>query len=97
MNHTQTIYVKSIRDAYDDGQNIWRRSTMKTMLAVITALETELATERVAAETNGMKVFELGKRIATLETALRQIANGDGYYGAQAKEYKDIARAALGE
>lgn len=36
-------------------------------------------------------------RIRELEAALRQIANGEGYYGAQAKEYKDIARAALGE
>jgi hypothetical protein len=27
--------------------------------------------------------------------ALKQIANGEGYYGAQAREYKEIARAAL--
>jgi hypothetical protein len=27
--------------------------------------------------------------------ALQQIASGEGYYGAQAKEYKDIAKAAL--
>lgn len=29
--------------------------------------------------------------------ALERIANGDGYYGAQAREYKQIARAALGK
>jgi hypothetical protein len=28
-------------------------------------------------------------------TALRAIATGDGYYGLQAREYKDIARAAV--
>ena len=33
----------------------------------------------------------------TLKKALEEIANGNGYYGAQAKEYKDIARKALEE
>lgn len=28
-------------------------------------------------------------------TALEKIANGEGYYGAQAREYKEIARKAL--
>lgn len=32
---------------------------------------------------------------AGLREALAKIANGDGYYGAQAREYKEIARAAL--
>ena len=32
---------------------------------------------------------------AELLTALKQIANGEGYYGAQAAEYKAIARAAI--
>ena len=31
----------------------------------------------------------------SMYTALREIANGDGVYGMQAREYKDIARAAL--
>lgn len=35
------------------------------------------------------------KRIGKLEEALRKIANGEGAYGAQAHEYKQIARAAL--
>ena len=35
------------------------------------------------------------QRAERLEAALREIAVGDGYYGAQAREYKDIARAAL--
>lgn len=30
-----------------------------------------------------------------LLAALQAIANGEGYYGAQAREYKDIARAAI--
>lgn len=44
-----------------------------------------------------VEVNKMLARISALENALRQIANGEGYYGAQAKEYKDIARAALGE
>jgi hypothetical protein len=32
-----------------------------------------------------------------MHEALLRIANGEGYYGAQAKEYKDIARAALAQ
>lgn len=34
---------------------------------------------------------------AKLEDALIKIAAGDGYYGAQAREYKNIARVALGQ
>lgn len=30
-----------------------------------------------------------------LRAALEEIAHGEGYYGAQAREYKDIAKAAL--
>lgn len=37
----------------------------------------------------------LRARIAELEAALRRISAGEGYYGAQAAEYKAIARAAL--
>jgi hypothetical protein len=33
--------------------------------------------------------------LQALIEALKQIANGDGYYGAQAREYKEIARAAI--
>lgn len=33
--------------------------------------------------------------VAALVEALRKIASGDGVYGAQAHEYKEIARAAL--
>jgi hypothetical protein len=33
--------------------------------------------------------------IERLKFALKEIAKGDGIYGAQAREYKDIARAAL--
>lgn len=32
-----------------------------------------------------------------LESALSKIANGEGCYGAQAREYKEIARQALAE
>lgn len=35
-------------------------------------------------------------RLMKLHEALRQIANGDGFYGAQAREYKQIAQEALG-
>jgi hypothetical protein len=31
----------------------------------------------------------------TIRLALEKIAAGDGYYGMQAREYKEIARAAL--
>ena len=34
---------------------------------------------------------------AALVEALEKIANGDGVYGAQAHEYKQIARAALAQ
>ena len=36
----------------------------------IHTLETELAAERVANETNAVKVYELGKRVAELEEEL---------------------------
>jgi hypothetical protein len=36
-----------------------------------------------------------GMRAQHLEAALRHIAAGDGYYGAQAREYKEIACDAL--
>lgn len=38
---------------------------------------------------------QLHEIIAVLEKALTEIANGDGTYGAQAYEYKQIAREAL--
>ena len=41
-------------------------------------------------------VQQLKDEIETLREALRRIALGDGYYGAMAREYKNIARAALG-
>lgn len=51
---------------------------------------------------NMKEKHSLAARVKTLEaensklrTALKQIALGDGYYGAQAKEYKEIARKAL--
>jgi len=42
------------------------------------------------------KVDRLEAENSKLRAALKQIALGDGYYGAQAKEYKEIARKALG-
>lgn len=42
-------------------------------------------------------ILELCDHIDELEKALREIAAGDGYYGAQAREYKEIARRALEE
>lgn len=36
-----------------------------------------------------------GEAADAMREALKQIANGEGYYGAQAREYKAIARAAL--
>lgn len=38
---------------------------------------------------------ERGRHLLVAETALKQIAVGDGVYGAQAAEYKAIAREAL--
>ena len=40
-------------------------------------------------------VSALLEEVARLREALRQIASGEGYYGAQASEYKSIARQAL--
>ena len=34
---------------------------------------------------------------ARLRAALQKISAGEGYYGEQAREYKDIARAALAQ
>lgn len=43
---------------------------------------------------------ELGRRIVDesikMREALIKIAIGDGYYGSQAREYKNIARSTLG-
>jgi hypothetical protein len=56
------------------------------------------------AEFLGDECYELGGKIARLAAerdrlaeALRKIATGDGVYGMQAHEYKQIARAALKE
>ena len=38
---------------------------------------------------------KLQSQNADLVAALQEIANGEGYYGQQAREYKLIARAAL--
>lgn len=40
---------------------------------------------------------DMAVEIERLRSALAKIAAGDGYYGAQAHEYKNIAREALGE
>jgi hypothetical protein len=37
----------------------------------------------------------LVKAAPQLLDALKEIANGEGYYGAQAREYKEIAKAAI--
>jgi hypothetical protein len=43
------------------------------------------------------EIAELNGRIDELEAALRKIASGDGVYGQQAVEYKQIAKDALGD
>lgn len=45
----------------------------------------------------GPSVYIASGREAQLAAALEKIAGGDGYYGSQAREYKNIARAALGQ
>jgi len=42
------------------------------------------------------QIKPLRDEIERLRAALKQIANGEGYYGSQAGEYKQIARTALG-
>lgn len=42
------------------------------------------------------ELLELRAERELLRAALEQIAAGDGYYGAMAREYKEIARVALG-
>jgi len=37
----------------------------------------------------------LVKAAPQLLAALKEIASGEGYYGAQAREYKEIAKAAI--
>lgn len=67
----------------------------------IHTLETELANERVANETNAVKVYELGKRVAELETALRNLLLSADVYAEDApymmSTAREQARAALGE
>lgn len=41
--------------------------------------------------------LSIPEHIEKMRKALEQIAAGDGYYGAQAHEYKLIAKAALAE
>lgn len=48
--------------------------------------------QRHALEATNIRLLARAERA---EAALREIAAGDGYYGAQAREYKDIARRAL--
>ena len=38
---------------------------------------------------------EVRAEVVRYQTALHNIATGEGYYGAQAREYKNIAREAL--
>lgn len=40
-------------------------------------------------------IHYLAVSLSRAEEALKKIANGEGYYGAQAREYKQIAKAAL--
>jgi hypothetical protein len=42
-----------------------------------------------------VELIKKQERIHALEKALKEIADGDGYYGQQAREYKQIAQAAL--
>lgn len=44
-------------------------------------------------QARGKAIFEI---VADQRKALERIATGDGYYGAQARQYKNIARKALG-
>lgn len=41
--------------------------------------------------------YEAADAIEALRSALTEISTGEGVYGAQAHEYKQIARAALGD
>ena len=47
--------------------------------------------------TTGEKIESLIVRVTTLEIALTEIASGEGVCGAQAYEYKNIARVVLGQ
>lgn len=76
--------------------------------APVTIVERETRTalksagETIAYMAMGVHESEWAVRIATalncheeLLDALRKIAAGEGFYGLQAKEYKDIAKAAI--
>lgn len=47
-------------------------------------------------EDQSMGLGELFDRLEVMECALMKIATGEGYYGVMAREYKNIAREALG-
>lgn len=52
--------------------------------------------ERLRATANGCPTrTAAADEIARLREALQKIAEGQGYYGSQAREYKEIARTAL--
>lgn len=54
-----------------------------------------MLTDRQIFQLRNENMDDVADEIETLRDALKQIANGDGYYGAMAREYKNIARAVL--
>ncbi len=61
MNRTQKIVIDSLKKAYDEGQNIFRRPSMQTAFGVINAQNEQL----IAAQA----------RISELEAAIKEIAS----------------------
>jgi len=71
-----------------------RRDLSSIAYAADCALDREAATTIELLREN---MIYKDAELAQLRCALRVIATGEGAYGAQAHEYKRIARAALGE
>jgi len=66
--------------------------TADEMLASVYPIEATRTEERRA---NAAFIVRACNSHDDLLAALEKIAAGDGYYGAQAREYKEIARSAL--
>ena len=71
------------------------RASREQCQAEIFNLKDEIEAEQFQGVEDDLEITRLKSEIERLREALRQIANGDGYYGAQAREYKEIARRSL--
>lgn len=72
---------------YENSDGTWTR--YPSQLFIESDIRKQTAQETI--------LLQYKSRVEALEAALRKIASGDGVYGQQAAEYKQIAKEALGE